>query len=302
MKNHVKNHFAGAIDTLKAELLKLQEHYPNITDEEAKREDELIQAIALLSGEVPVFAHLYSFGEDLNVSLHPTEDMAIRDIKKIWTANKFNPEEDRSLIASVRINGEAGEGHWLLTEEGGLVNNQGDQLLNFSIYRTTADNELAAASEHCASPIDWNRYELTAQVVATQELTIDEECTHIDWNSIEEITSTSLIFVRDVKLDLVFDVDVENMDDDRIIREIVVAIQQHEKECDAENTLITGELIIGAKYEFVFMNSVYIGVLLSVLDGFLEFGDVQDATEFTPAPDIRADSSQLSNVRYADED
>ncbi|CAM4395708.1 hypothetical protein L1N85_24135 [Paenibacillus alkaliterrae] len=203
---------------------------------EDEEKDEIVRAIAFLSGELPVFVHLFSFGADLNVSLHPTDDLAIRDIRSIWSKNKFDPEEDGSIVFSVRLNGEAGEGKWTLTDEGGLISSRGEELLGFSIYTPAAD-EQAASSEDAGGPadggIDWNRYELTAQIVATQELTIDDDCTQIDWNSIEEITSTTLIFVRDVLHDIVFDVDVEDMDDERIIAAVVHAVRMHEKEYES---------------------------------------------------------------------
>lgn len=233
MINHVKTLFTGAIETLKAEFVRLQEHFPDLTEEEKQRQDELVRAIALLSGELPVFAHLFSFGEDLNVSLHTTEDLAIQHIKSVWSKNEFEPEEDGSIVISVRLNGEAGEGKWMLTDKGGITSSHGVELIGFSIHAPATEEEHAAASEDCRvldGNIDWSRYELMAQVIATQELSINDECTQIDWNSIEEITSTTLVFVRDVQHDIVFDVDVEDMGEEGIIPAVVEAIEAHEKE------------------------------------------------------------------------
>ncbi|MCY9665832.1 hypothetical protein M5X11_12795 [Paenibacillus alginolyticus] len=232
MINHVKTLFTGAIEILKVEFVRLQELYPNLSEEEKRRQDEFVRAIALLSSELPVFAHLFSFGGDLNVSLHPSEDLAIHDIKSVWSKNKFEPEEDGSIVLSVRLNGEAGEGKWMLTDEGGLTSGHGAQLIGFSIHEPAAGEEDAAASEDgrvLDGNIDWSRYELTAQVIATQELSINDECTQIDWSSIEEITSTTLVFVRDVQHDIVFDVDVEEIGEEGIIPAIVEAIKAHEK-------------------------------------------------------------------------
>lgn len=234
MMNHVKTYFAGAIQTLKAEFYQLQMHSPNLSNEEKKRQDEIARAIALLSGELPLFAHLFSFGADLNVSLHPTEVLAIRDVKYVWRKNEFDPEVDGSIVFATRLNGEAGEGKWRLTDEGGLISSHGDELIDFSIHAPSDDDEQVSSLEEGAhGGIDWNRYELTAQVIATQELTINDECTRIEWNSIEEITSTTLIFTRDVLHDVVFDVDVEQMDNEMIIAAVVQAVMLHEKEYGA---------------------------------------------------------------------
>lgn len=308
MTNHSKTHFAGAIDTLKTEFLRLQDRHPNLTEEEQRRQDEVARAIALLSGELPVYAHLFSFGADLNVSLFPTEELAIGDVKSVWTENKFDPEEDGSIVLSVRLNGEAGEGMWSLSDDGGLISSRGDDLIGFSAATDEEEKRIASLHDslgHASKgekSIDWDRYELTAQVVATQELTIDDECTQIDWNSIEDVISTTLIFVRNVARDLVFVVDVEGMEDGGIITAVVAAIHEHEQEFAMESGSPYSDLIIGAKYAFNYLSSNFEGVLLEAKDEFLSFVDVHNADDFSPALDIRAEFSYFSELSYADLD
>jgi hypothetical protein len=304
MKNHVKAHFAGAIETLMAEFIRLQKRIPNLPEDEKQRQEVIVRAIALLSGELPVFAHLFSFSADMNISLHPTEELAIRDVKSIWRKNEFDPREDGSIIIEARLNGETGEGKWTLTDEGRLISNHGDELIGFSIHSPIDVVDLATASEGGSiGDIDWSRYELTAQVVATRELTVNGECTQIDWSSIEEIASTTLIIVRDVHHDVVFDVDVKGMDDENIISEVVLAIKQHEQDYGRVSIFVDYEdLTIDTKYEFRFMGSDYVGILVNARDGLLEFANVQDAHNSARAQDITAEYSHFSNVRITDLD
>jgi hypothetical protein len=240
MNNHETSPFARAIETLKAEILRLQEiniqSVSSASEEEKQRQREITRAISLLSGKSPVFAHLYFFGEDINVSLHTNMEEAIEDVKNVWTENEYDPGKDGSILFSVRLNGEAGNGIWTLMENGSLMSRSGDELIGFSIYDSASDSKHAAMSEEVKNvmrSIDWNRYELTAQIVATQKLTIDDDCTFIDRGSIEEITSTTLVIVRDVLHDIVFDVYVEGMNDESIIVAIANEIHEHEAECEA---------------------------------------------------------------------
>ncbi|GGG18556.1 hypothetical protein [Paenibacillus abyssi] len=236
MKNNEKNSFAGAIAVLKAEFLRLQQNFADLAEDEKIQHDEITRAIALLSGELPVFAHLYCFGEDNNISLHLTEGHALEDVRDVWKQHRFVPDEDGSIVFSARLNGDEADGLWVLTEEGGLVSSYGDELIGFSIDQEDAQPASSEPSLEAPAvqPVDWERYDLTAQVVATQKFTIDDDCESIDWDSIEEITGATLVMVHDQEKDLVFDVDVRNMEDDEIIPTIVKALQEHERELGLE--------------------------------------------------------------------